>query len=156
MWALAEHLAIPVWPLSTLDGVPNAVATLTGSEQGAFSALTVFDAGSRTIIHNDGHNAGRQSSNIGHELAHALLLHEPGPALDGFGCRYWDDTMENEANWLTGCLLIPRDAAFFIASRELDRGLDGIAAHYRVSYDMLNFRLNVTGARKVVRKARTR
>lgn len=154
MWALADHLAIPVWPLSSLREVSEAVATLIGPEQAAFSALTVFNVTSRRIIHNDGHSIGRQSSNLAHELAHALLMHEPGPALAEFGCRYWDDTKEQEANWLSGCLLIPRDAAFRIAAQERDHGLDGVTTQYRVSEDMLNFRLNVTAARRVVAKSR--
>jgi Zn-dependent peptidase ImmA (M78 family) len=43
---------------------------------------------------------------VAHELAHGLLLHEPRHAIVD-GCRDYRQE-EVEANWLAGCLLIPR------------------------------------------------
>lgn len=158
MWRLAEHLGVPVLSLSELHEVPGAVETLLGPEQGAFSAMTVFYDTRRAIVNNDSHSLARQSSNLGHELAHGLLMHQPRPAMDErLGCRHWDDVIEDEAEWLGGCLLIPDEAAFRIAQREPTSGLDGVAERYIVSNQMLEWRLNVTGARKrVERTQRTR
>lgn len=155
MRQLAEHLGIPVVALSDLaNAAPGAVALFTGQEQGTFSAATVFDGTRRTIVHNDSHTAGRQASNIGHELAHGILLHEPSPAIDEFGCRYWNQQIEDEATWLAGVLLVPRAAAVSIARAERETTVEEAAAVYGVSTEMMNWRLNVTGARKQAARAR--
>jgi len=48
----------------------------------------------RLIMHNDGHALDRIASNLAHEAAHALLLHEPRQSLDSSGCRDWHDDVE--------------------------------------------------------------
>lgn len=154
MWTLAAHLDVPVMALSKLHEAASSVAVLTGPERGAFSALTVFRGSERIVLNNDGHSVARQSSNLAHELAHALLMHEPRPPLDERGCRDWDDTSEKEADWVGGCLLIPKAAAFRIASQEQTQELDieALARNYVASSAMLNYRLNVTAARKVMKR----
>ena len=152
-WRLAEHLEIPVVPLSALrDESPAVVRHFCRVDPSAFSAVTVFDGSARVIIHNDSHSRGRQSSNVAHELSHGLLLHPPKPALDGSGCRDWDKEAEAEANWLAGALLIPDEAAMLVARR----GLTTVEAAqiYGVSEQMARFRLNVTAA--VIRVQRRR
>ena len=151
VWALAEALAIPVIPLSDyMTEVPEAVLHFHRHEESAFSAVTVFHGPGRVIVHNDRHAPTRQASNLAHELAHALLFHEPHPALDGTGCRFWDAVMEKEANWLGGALLVSEEAALRVA--RLGWGLERAAAAYGVSPQMMRFRLNVTGARTRVRR----
>jgi Zn-dependent peptidase ImmA (M78 family) len=54
-----------------------------------------------------------------------------------------DRQQEDEANWLAGCLLLPRDALVLIRQRRLD--LAQAAREYGTSMDMLNYRINVTG-----------
>jgi Zn-dependent peptidase ImmA (M78 family) len=98
------------------------------------------------IVHNDTHNLGRQSSNLAHELAHALLHHLPALALNDVGGRNWDQTVEDEANWLGGSLLISEEAALLIARKKWS--YTQAAAYYKVSEEMIWFRLNVTGAQK--------
>ncbi len=106
-WALARHLAIPVVPLSHFRGAAaEAVHHFHRVDRGAFSAVTVSDGSRRLIVYNDGHSLGRRASDLAHELAHALLLHRPGPALDHRGCRRWNGEQEEEASWLAGALLI--------------------------------------------------
>jgi Zn-dependent peptidase ImmA (M78 family) len=148
-WLLADHLAIPVIGLSEMDSeVPAAVQHLGRIEPEAFSAVTVFRGTRRLIVHNDFHSSGRQASDVTHELAHGLLLHDPTPALDDRGCRFWNQNIEDEAAWLAGALLITEDAALWIA-----RGgatLAGAAEDFGVSRQMVQYRLNVTGARKRV------
>ncbi len=144
-WILADHLAIPVLPLSDLrEDAPVTVRHFSRVAQAAFSAVTVFEGTSRLIVHNDSHSPGRQSSNLAHELSHGLLLHSPKPALDGGGCRDWDQDLELEANWLAGALLIPEEAALLIVRRELTT--TQAAQVYGVSEVMVKFRLNVTAA----------
>ncbi len=151
-WRLAEHLEIPVITLSSLDtDIPSAVHRLRVVEPEVFSAVTVFAGTKRAIVHNDKHSRGRQVSDLAHELAHGLLLHPPTPARDDRGCRYWNKEIEEEASWLAGCLLIPEDAAIWIARQGMSA--EDAATHFGVSTQMVTFRVNVTGARKRVARA---
>ena len=113
---LALHLTIPIVTLSELAADADGARHFLLIEPGAFSALTVFFGHRRLIVHNDSHSEARQNSDLVHELAHGLLLHEPTTALDGAtGCRNWNDRIEAEANWLTGELLVTRRAALSVA-----------------------------------------
>jgi IrrE N-terminal-like domain len=77
-WKLAAFLDIPVIGLTDLAAaVPDAVHHFQQIEPGAFSAATVFAGTQRLIVHNDTHSPARQASNVTHEGAHGLLLHEP-------------------------------------------------------------------------------
>ena len=152
-WRLADHLAIPVVRLRSLyPDAPGAVEMFTKVDLDSFSAVTVFDGTARIIVHNDAHSRGRQASDIAHELAHALLFHPPSPALDHRGCRNWDKELEDEATWLAGALLISEEAALMIARSGMS--LEDAATKYGVTTYMVRFRLNVTGARKRVRRMR--
>jgi Zn-dependent peptidase ImmA (M78 family) len=149
-WLLANHLEIPIYTLSFMkDDAPFAAHQFSNVDPAAFSAVTVFCGCMRRIVHNDSHLIGRQSSNLAHELAHALLHHLPTPALNDLGSRNWDQTVENEANWLGGALLVSEEAALMIARNKFS--LSQAALRYKVSEDMIRFRLNVTGAQKRTR-----
>jgi Zn-dependent peptidase ImmA (M78 family) len=152
-WVLADHLAVPVVALSDYAAdAPGALAHLGQEEPEAFSAVTVFRGTRRMIVHNDFHSAGRQASDVTHELAHALLHHPPTPALDDRGCRFWNRDIEDEANWLAGALLVTEDAALWIVRAGMP--LPEAALRFGVSTKMVQFRLNVTGAGKRVARAR--
>ena len=154
-WALAEHLGIPIIPLSdyTRDA-PLAAAHFRSVEPDAFSAVTVFHGIRRTIVHNDAHSSGRQANNLGHEISHGLLLHPPMPALDLRGCRYWNQDLEAEAKWLGAALLISEEAALAIARSSLS--IEDAACRYGVSTQLVQMRLNVTGAYERINRARRR
>jgi len=147
-WVLSEHLAIDVLPLSNMRDEAPATTHFLEEGRDTFSAITIFYGTARLIIHNDRHSKGRQSSNIAHELSHALLQHPPMPPLSELGLRNFNKDFEDEANWLAGVLLIPEPAAVRIARQRLD--LTEAANQYGVSTQMVNYRLNVTGARKRV------
>ena len=150
-WDLAELLEIPVFRLSEFqESAEQAYRYLSGSGRAVFSAATVFWGNRRVIVHNDSHSPGRQASNVCHELAHGLLLHKPTPTFDDQGCRYWIKEIEDEANWLSGVLLVPDEAAISVVRRGIDPAR---AAHfYGVSVRMMKFRINVSGARKRVKR----
>ncbi len=152
-WHLARHLEIPIVGLSEVaDTAPNAARQFGIVDTAAFSAVTVFRGHVREIVHNDFHLPGRQASNVAHELSHGLLLHPPAPALNDLGLRDWDAALEEEANWLAGALLIPVEAAMFIARQGWS---DELAAEkYKVSQRMVLFRMNVTAARRRVQRER--
>jgi len=142
-------------PMSDLvEEAPYPVKYFSQVEAGAFSAVTVFRGFARLIVYNDAHTPGRRASDITHECSHGLLLHEPMPALDGAGCRNWDRAAEDEAQWLAGALLITEEAALMIARRGMS--LAEAALAFGTSEPMVRFRVNVTGARKRIARARRR
>ena len=114
------------------------------------SGVTVFRGPRRTIVFNDAHAPGRQANDVGHELSHGLLLHTPAAPVDGRGCRVWDREAEDEANWLSGALIVPEEAALHIVRRGWSTR--EAAARYGVTPKMIQYRLSVTAARKRVRR----
>jgi Zn-dependent peptidase ImmA (M78 family) len=151
-WMLAQHLGIDVLRLSHFQAeTPTAAQRFLQIEKGAFSALTVFDGHKRIIVINDAHSGWRQASDLAHELAHALLLHEPGPAFHDDGIRNWNEDMEDEAEWLAGALLISEEAALTIVREGLS--VRDAARKYGVTPRMVQFRMNVTAARVRVERA---
>jgi Zn-dependent peptidase ImmA (M78 family) len=149
---LAHALEIPIWTLSEMAALSSAITHLRTREPEAFSAVTVFRGTKRTIVHNDGHSLARQNSNLAHELAHALLHHPPTPALDNKGCRHWNQDIEDEAGWLAGILLVPEPATIAIAQGHWSKA--AAAQRFGVSIQMIQFRLNATGAVKRVARRR--
>ena len=77
----------------------------------AFSACTLRPSPERTVIvHNPLSPKTRQKSDIAHELAHTLLDHELSRVqrLGDVTFLSCDPVQEDEAAWLSGCLLLPR------------------------------------------------
>ena len=154
--ALAEWLEVPVEPISCLtgDGIAAFVDHLRSEGRTMFSGVTIFPdypSRRRVILYNDANTPARQNSDIAHELSHGLLLHEPRHAIVN-GCRDYNRDEEEEANWLAGCLLIPREAAVRLAKSRTPKAQ--LAAEFGVSEKMYDWRLDVTGARIQVRRAR--
>lgn len=156
--ALAEWLEVPVRPISCLqgDGIVAFVEHFQGAGQSMFSAVTIFPdypRHRRVILYNDANTPARQNSDIAHELSHGLLLHDPRHAIVN-GCRDYNRDEEEQANWLAGCLLIPREAAVKLAWSRAPKAQ--LAAEFGVSEKMFDWRLDMTGARKQVARARQR
>ena len=150
-WALAEHLAIPIWRLGEYDEIQSAVRLLSGPHQGAYSAMVAFVGHRRVIIHNDAHALTRQRADISHELAHALLLHEPHMVRAGVAPTL-DPAQEEEASWLGGVLLVTEEACMDACRRKLT--VADAAAAMGVSEQLMRWRINATGARKRVTRGR--
>lgn len=152
-FALAEHLAVPVVALSSLTATCSEARHFITVEPEVFSALTVFEGTKRIILHNDAHSRQRQHSNVAHELGHCVLHHPPAPALDPLtGCRDWRGDHEDEADWMAGELLVTRPMALAVARGRFT--LAGALQRLIVSEQMLNWRMNATGARKQARRER--
>ena len=149
---LAEHLDIPILPMTRLSNAASpAVEYFSREGRASFSGVTVFDGSRRLIVYNDIHHPGRQASDLSHEIAHALLLHPPTPAIDDKGCRFWDAEIEDEAEWLSGTLLVPEEATLTIVRRGLT--IREAALEYGVTEKMMGYRIDVTAARKRVARA---
>jgi Zn-dependent peptidase ImmA (M78 family) len=156
---LADHLDIPLHPLSSLSGIGNGVAAAIRHVQTnttVLSAMTIFPEWPRrrrVVIFNDANSDARQNSDVAHELSHGLLLHEPSHAIVK-GCRDYSKADEEEAAWLSGCLLVPREAALVVAMANTPMGI--AAVEYGVSTQMMTYRVNSTGARKQAEASRRR
>lgn len=145
---LADQLSVSVLSpaeLPTLD--PNVIRRLLNDHSESWSAVTVSQGRSHLIIVNSSHAPTRLNSSLAHELAHIILGHEPAmmfmtPA-SGASLRTYNEEQEEEANWLAGALLLPRDALLSIRRRGLSD--EQAATEYGVSPAMLRYRFNVTG-----------
>jgi Zn-dependent peptidase ImmA (M78 family) len=70
----------------------------------------------------------------------------------GMALRTHNEEQEQEADWLAGCLLLPRDALLLI--RRKGTTDEDACLEYGVSLAMLRFRINVTGVDAQLRHAR--
>lgn len=144
----AELLEVIVIPLARfLASDPESVAYLKGEKgKSEFSAMTICIHGQRIVIYNDSHSPARRAANIMHELSHMLLMHPPHPLCVESGKRHFDAVLEDEANWLGPALLVSEDAAVSIVRRRIS--LKSAAEEYGVSTQLMQMRLNVTGANR--------
>ena len=146
--ALAAYLEIPVLKLSDIPGLePADIRQLLITDPDAWSAITVAHAGRELIITNPNHPGGRPATDIMHEIAHLLLGHEPSTMFyvgdEDIALRGYNSGAEEEAGWLAGALLLPREALVHIRSMGLS---DTDACNeYGVSQQLLRFRTDMTG-----------
>ena len=146
--ALAEHLDILVWAADAVPGADDeTLRVLLHDDPSSWSAVTVHADGRSAIITNSAHSGGRPASNLMHELAHLVLGHEAARvdvSEDGHLMLHtFDRTQEDEANWLSGCLLLPRVA--LLHRKEQGWAVRRIARHFGVSEAMVRYRINVSG-----------
>ncbi len=156
-WGLARHLRVTVWRAEEVPGLdPRSLRVLTREDPDSWSAVTLRVGDRHVIILNSAHSGGRPASNLTHELAHVLLDHAPARvdvSEDGLlMLNTYGREQEEEANWLSGCLLLPREALMLIRRQGLDPQI--AAKRYGVSLDMLQYRLNVTGIDTQLARAR--
>ena len=147
MHSLAEHLYVPTHALAQFL-IPSGSSRADQRVDEIYrkvSAFTVFDRTVRTIIYNEEHAPTRHRSNMAHELAHALLQHPPRDS--GLDTRQ-EEMHEAEAAWMGGVLMLTTVQARQIAATRMSR-VDA-ETKYKVSPEMLRFRLNVTGATRLV------
>ena len=149
--ALANHLNILVWTPHDVGRLGNLAKThldqLLVHDSSSWSAVTLILPARKLIIINSRHAPVRQNSDIMHELAHLILEHEPA-RVDMTPQRLmildtYDKTQEAEADWLSGSLLVPRDALLYVLSRNPRN--EYAASHFNVSTKMIAWRRQKTG-----------
>jgi len=150
---LAAHLGVIVIGPSAIPGIPaEVVKCLLGECRGLWSAITIVGSDNVLIVYNSSHADTRQESDLMHELAHLICEHKPAriepPGRFPWALRTFDLVQEREAEWLGGCLQIPRDAILFLVRRGYDN--EAIAAQFAASEDMVRFRRNMTGVDKQI------
>jgi hypothetical protein len=142
---LANYLDVKLWTPHDVPGLPAKVKEqLLEKDPWGWSALSL----NGIVIYNPRKSDGRKASDITHELAHIILDHRPATILlspdASLGMRSFDAKQEDEANWLAGSLLLPRDGLLHAKRRRFTSAQ--IATHYGVSEVLVNYRLNLTGA----------
>jgi Zn-dependent peptidase ImmA (M78 family) len=152
-YALAKHLEVLIWRAGEIPGLEaEALLTLTRDDPDSWSAVTICTSTKDLIILNPTHSPARQASDITHELAHIIIGHEPARVdvtEDGLLIlNTYNKQQEDEAKWLSSCLLLPRPALLVIRARRLD--LELAAQRYGVSLQMLTYRMNVLGLTKTL------
>jgi len=150
--ALVRHVGAQLRAADELTSLTR-LKELEALQPGAFSACT-FDLGTRkVIVCNPLATDERRRSDVSHEASHLLLDHKVREVeqLGGLSFFTCDPDEEQEANWLAGCLLLPRP----LLLREAYTGTSAetIAANYKVSQHMARFRLNTSGVLLQARRA---
>lgn len=143
--AVAAHLDVHLLPADEL--VPrHRLEELERLQPGAFSAGTFrVPGGRRVVVHNPTHAHGRVRSDQAHELAHLLLDHDVR-SIERVGTLRFltcDAEQEEEADWLAGCLLLPRPLLLRAAGQRMRPA--EVAETYGTSEVMARFRLNASG-----------
>jgi Zn-dependent peptidase ImmA (M78 family) len=145
---LAKQLGVVVRFPKDVPGLSSGcLKRLLEDDPDGWSAVSLRQGSRTIIIMNSAHSKARQASDLMHELAHLLLAHTPA-RVDvtkdmQLLLRTHDRGQEDEANWLAGCLLLPRPIVMTVHRK---RQAATAAAHeYGVSVDMVNYRLRVTG-----------
>lgn len=154
-FALADNLFIPHEPIDDYAGDERcgwAVDHLAGEGREEFSAVTVYRGTRRRILYNGQNSPARRRSDVAHELSHVLLEHVPGPVRGNGDARTWNPDQEKEASWLSGVLLVPEHVALRLARSGTP--ITGAATSYGVSVQLMQFRLNASGALKRVQRER--
>jgi len=154
---LAELLKTPVLsPEQFPDLSSEVVERLVSVHRGEWSAITVTEGLHRLIVLNSAHSSTRQNSSLAHEIAHVILNHEPSLMFlapgSGVNLRTHNKDQEEEAGWLSSCLLLPRAALLSIRRKRLTD--EQACSEYIVSREMLRYRLNATGVDLQMRRLR--
>lgn len=151
-YAFASEYGIPVVRLSELTGVAREHFM---KEQGsALSGALIPDGTGVVILENDAQPLTRRRTTMCHELAHVVLEHSFGVSLSDERKCGLGGQQEEEADWLSGEMLIPYDGAYRLARAN---ATDDRAAHaFDVSLAVARWRMNHSGARKVVERGRAK
>ena len=145
---LAQHLSVTVWRPEDVPGLPRqSLFQLVEKDSDSWSAVTLQSGSSHLTIVNSAHSTTRQRSSIAHELAHLILAHSPS-RIDVSEKGYlvlssFEGEEEDEANWLSGALLVPREGLMRAFRRRQDH--QALAEHFGVSLQLLEWRLRMTG-----------
>lgn len=157
LWVMAKKLGLVVLQVQEIPGIARkTLDVLIQDDPESWSAITLCYNDANMIVLNPTNNTGRTNSNLAHELAHLLIGHAatrvdvtPDNLLL---LRNYDRKQEDEANWLAGCLLLPRPALLHIRKKELE--IADAMRHYNVSREMFEYRMRITGVDRQTERRR--
>ena len=146
--ALAAELGVLVW---TPHDIPHlskeSLIQLTRIDSASWSAITIAVENKHLVILNSAHADTRLNNSLAHELSHIILNHRPATAsvsAEGYLFRdKYDHEQEDEANWLAGALLVPREG---LRQGYSDTAVTAqLAVRFGVSAQLILWRLRMTG-----------
>ncbi|WP_223568240.1 ImmA/IrrE family metallo-endopeptidase [Agrobacterium tumefaciens] len=146
-----ESLGFVVWTPAEVPKIASDHLTqLTVHDPDSWSGVTVREGEAVVIIVNSVHPLARQANTLMHEWAHVELRHKPNRVdRSEAGLLLLSDypsEFEEEADWLAGAILAPRDGLIQLRAKGMDVG--EIASHYGISLELTNWRLRMTGIEK--------
>ena len=151
--------------LGVRAAVPEDIPTLSDAarrqlvevDPSSWSAVSIARGNDRLVILNSGNSEARQRSSLAHELSHLILNHATDEArLTHEGLLFrgtFDREQEEEADWLGGCLLVPR--AGLLKARLRTPDVHALATMFGVSTELISWRLQKTGVLRQVRQRPT-
>lgn len=151
-YAFASEYGIPVIHLGDLTG--PARDHFLRTDGSALSGALIPDGTGVVILENDAQPITRRRTTMCHELAHVVLEHEFGLSLsDERKCGIGGE-QEAEADWLSGEMLVPYVGAVRLAREDAtDAQVSGV---FDVSLAVARWRMNHSGARKVIERSRAK
>ena len=146
-----KDMGLIVWTPEESPGMDAShVRQLTKADPDSWSGVTVKEGGRTAIIVNSAHPVTRQANTLMHEWAHIELRHKPSRADRSVGgillLSDYPAEIEDEADWLAGCMLAPRDGLLYHCGRGL--AAPDVATHFGISEQLANWRIGKTGVRR--------
>jgi Zn-dependent peptidase ImmA (M78 family) len=157
-WKVAEHLGIHVFDVKDLSVPANDVEHLTNAGSDSWSGFAIRESGLVGVVLNTGHQKPRLRNTLMHEISHIYLKHvgsrvdisESGLLLVSDFSR----DQEDEANWLSGALLLPREA--LLTARRAKQSVSQICEDFGVSSELCNWRLRMTAVDMQLKRGRSK
>ena len=163
---LAKHLKVKIASADRLLSIESSSENslilpeefrqqLWENDTSSWSAFTIsHEVAGTWIFYNPTHNKGRHESNVMHEISHIVCKHEPSKFMAfnnmAFSLRTCDAEQEEEADWLCGCLKLPRDGLLWAVRRKMSNSK--IADHFVTSLEMVQWRRNKTGVDRQLKR----
>lgn len=151
-FVLAENLRIEVRAFTEVLGekeVHHLMYPANAAQE--ISAFWMHNCdGDPIILFNPVHSPRRQQSSVMHEIAHILRGHtcpeEMRRLCVQLNLQYYNKVQEEEAKYLGGCLQITREGLLWALRKGYSASQ--ISEYYNASEEMVQFRLNATGAQR--------
>ncbi len=153
-----ESLGFVIWSPSDIPGLSmEHVRQLTIRDPDSWSGVTIREGNDTVIILNPTHPSTRQANTLMHEWAHIELRHKPNRVDRSKGglllLSDYPGEFEEEADWLAGAVLLPRDGLIHFKARGMSN--HEIADHYGVSLELTNWRVRMTGVERQIQARRS-
>lgn len=157
-WAYAKHLNVTVLDFAKLPLSQRAMRQLRVIDPDSWSAMTINEGGALGVVLNPEHRGGRQPNDLMHELSHIELKHVPARVdISDSGLLLlsnYSDEQEQEADWYSGAMLLPRTA--MLHHRSQGCSVDDLSKIYGVSTVLCEWRLRMTGVDVQIGRSRRR
>lgn len=146
-----------IWTPEDVPGVAeSSLEQLIKNDPDSWSGITIKEGDTHLVIINPTHPATRLENTLMHEWSHTHLKHKPKRIdISDTGIVLisdYDKQSEDEADWLAGAMLAPRDG--LLKHRKFGKTPQQIAEIYGVSQQLVNWRLRMTGIERQLKSSK--